>query len=227
MDLALGDLEVEPVERARAARSVLTRPETEMADMLHRDTRIRESSESCKVREVTDDVGPASSSASRPCSSRAASRACPRACSRRCSATDSGRLTAAELAELLQISPAAVSGAVRYLTQVEPDQPRARARLTARRLPPARRPLVRGDRPARAAAAALGARGARGRRRASAPTRPPAGGCATPPSSSRSSRPRCRAMLRALARYSAVSLNVPSGTLRKDGADVSIHGRAA
>ena len=31
---------------------------------------------------------------------------------------DSGRLTASELAELLQISPAAVSGAVRYLTQV-------------------------------------------------------------------------------------------------------------
>src|SRR5690349_19613035 len=31
--------------------------------------------------------------------------------------TDSGRLTAAELAETLQISPAAVSGAVRYLTQ--------------------------------------------------------------------------------------------------------------
>ena len=30
--------------------------------------------------------------------------------------TDSGRLTAAELAEMLQISPAAVSGAVRYLT---------------------------------------------------------------------------------------------------------------
>ena len=32
-------------------------------------------------------------------------------------ATDSGRLTAAELAERLQISPAAVSGAVRYLIQ--------------------------------------------------------------------------------------------------------------
>jgi DNA-binding transcriptional regulator GbsR (MarR family) len=32
--------------------------------------------------------------------------------------TDSGRLTAAELSELLQVSPAAVSGAVRYLTQV-------------------------------------------------------------------------------------------------------------
>ena len=32
--------------------------------------------------------------------------------------TDSGRLTAAELAEQLQISPAAVSGAVRYLSQV-------------------------------------------------------------------------------------------------------------
>ncbi len=30
--------------------------------------------------------------------------------------TDSGRLTAAELVDLLQISPAAVSGAVRYLT---------------------------------------------------------------------------------------------------------------
>ncbi len=33
-------------------------------------------------------------------------------------ATDSGRLTAAELAELLQVSPAAVSGAVRYLIQL-------------------------------------------------------------------------------------------------------------
>lgn len=33
-------------------------------------------------------------------------------------ATPKGRLTAAELAETLQISPAAVSGAVRYLTQV-------------------------------------------------------------------------------------------------------------
>ncbi|MEU5692221.1 MarR family transcriptional regulator [Actinosynnema sp. NPDC020468] len=33
-------------------------------------------------------------------------------------ATDSGTLTAAELADLLQVSPAAISGAVRYLTQV-------------------------------------------------------------------------------------------------------------
>jgi DNA-binding transcriptional regulator GbsR (MarR family) len=33
-------------------------------------------------------------------------------------ATDSGRLTAAELAERLRVSPAAISGAVRYLTQV-------------------------------------------------------------------------------------------------------------
>jgi DNA-binding transcriptional regulator GbsR (MarR family) len=33
-------------------------------------------------------------------------------------ATDAGRLTAAELSELLQVSPAAISGAVRYLTQV-------------------------------------------------------------------------------------------------------------
>ena len=34
-------------------------------------------------------------------------------------ATDSGRLTAAELAEALQASPAAISGAVQYLTGVE------------------------------------------------------------------------------------------------------------
>ncbi|MDA0162781.1 MarR family transcriptional regulator [Solirubrobacter ginsenosidimutans] len=33
-------------------------------------------------------------------------------------ATDSGRLTSVELAERLQVSPAAISGAVRYLTQV-------------------------------------------------------------------------------------------------------------
>jgi DNA-binding transcriptional regulator GbsR (MarR family) len=31
---------------------------------------------------------------------------------------DSGRLTATDMAELLQVSPAAISGAVRYLTQV-------------------------------------------------------------------------------------------------------------
>lgn len=34
-------------------------------------------------------------------------------------ATDSGCLTATELAELLQVSPAAISGAVRYLMQVD------------------------------------------------------------------------------------------------------------
>ncbi|MEV0677576.1 MarR family transcriptional regulator [Actinosynnema sp. NPDC050436] len=33
-------------------------------------------------------------------------------------ADDGGTMTAAELAELLQVSPAAISGAVRYLTQV-------------------------------------------------------------------------------------------------------------
>lgn len=33
--------------------------------------------------------------------------------------TDSGRLTAAELAEALQVSPAAISGAVRYLVQYD------------------------------------------------------------------------------------------------------------
>ncbi|QFZ21807.1 GbsR/MarR family transcriptional regulator [Saccharothrix syringae] len=34
-------------------------------------------------------------------------------------ATETGRLTAAELADLLRVSPAAISGAVRYLTQVQ------------------------------------------------------------------------------------------------------------
>jgi DNA-binding transcriptional regulator GbsR (MarR family) len=33
--------------------------------------------------------------------------------------TDSGRLTAAELADLLHVSPAAISGAVRYLAQLD------------------------------------------------------------------------------------------------------------
>ncbi|MCC9311954.1 MarR family transcriptional regulator [Kitasatospora sp. RB6PN24] len=51
-------------------------------------------------------------------------------------ATDSGRLTSAELAQLLEISPAAVSGAVRYLAQIhlvvrerEPGSRRDRYRL--------------------------------------------------------------------------------------------------
>jgi DNA-binding transcriptional regulator GbsR (MarR family) len=46
-------------------------------------------------------------------------------------ADDQGRLTAAELAELLRVSPAAISGAVRYLSQIgmvsrgrEPDERR-------------------------------------------------------------------------------------------------------
>ncbi|WP_081685859.1 GbsR/MarR family transcriptional regulator [Candidatus Solirubrobacter pratensis] len=34
-------------------------------------------------------------------------------------ASDAGRLTAAELSERLQVSPAAISGAVRYLMQVD------------------------------------------------------------------------------------------------------------
>jgi DNA-binding transcriptional regulator GbsR (MarR family) len=45
-------------------------------------------------------------------------------------ASDSGRQTAAELAERLQVSPAAVSGAVRYLLQVQ---------LIARERPPGSR----------------------------------------------------------------------------------------
>ena len=63
--------------------------------------------------------------------------------------TDSGRLTAAEIAESLQVSPAAVSGAVRYLTQFN--------LIRREREPGSRRDtyvvdndaLVRGDRQAR------------------------------------------------------------------------------
>ena len=80
-------------------------------------------------------------------------------------ATDSGRLTAAELAERLQISPAAVSGAVRYLiagpaSSTASASPARGATSTASH----ERPLVRGDRQPRAAADALGARDRRGRR---------------------------------------------------------------
>jgi DNA-binding transcriptional regulator GbsR (MarR family) len=50
-------------------------------------------------------------------------------------ATDSGRLTAAELAELLHVSPAAISGAVRYLTQVN--------MVTRERVPGSRREYYR------------------------------------------------------------------------------------
>ena len=46
-------------------------------------------------------------------------------------ASDAGQMTAAELAEALQASPAAVSGAVRYLTQTQPGRARARGRLPA------------------------------------------------------------------------------------------------
>ena len=47
-------------------------------------------------------------------------------------ASDSGRMTAAELAEALQASPAAVSGAVRYLIADRPDRA-ARARPARRK----------------------------------------------------------------------------------------------
>ena len=60
--------------------------------------------------------GPSSSRSSRPSWSRAGFRPCPRASSSRCSSVADGRLSSAELVEQLQISPAAVSGAVRYLT---------------------------------------------------------------------------------------------------------------
>ena len=50
-------------------------------------------------------------------------------------ATDSGRLTSAELAALLQVSPAAISGAVRYLTQV--------SLITREREPGSRRDVYR------------------------------------------------------------------------------------
>jgi DNA-binding transcriptional ArsR family regulator len=83
-------------------------------------------------------------------------------------ATDSGTLTAAELAERLQASPAAISGAVRYLVQVdlitrerEPGSRRDRYRVfddawyeaTVRR----ERLLLRWEESARDGVAALGA----------------------------------------------------------------------
>ncbi len=51
--------------------------------------------------------------------------------------TDSGRLTAGELADILRVSPAAVSGAVRYLTQVN--------LVTREREPGSRRDVFRVD----------------------------------------------------------------------------------
>ena len=82
-------------------------------------------------------------------------------------ATDAGALTAAELAERLQVSPAAISGAVRYLIQVDlitrerdPGSRRDRYRVfddawyeaTVRR----ERLLMRWEDSAREGAAALG-----------------------------------------------------------------------
>ena len=93
-------------------------------------------------------------------------------------ATDTGRLTAAELAEALQVSPAAVSGAVRYLTQTQPGR-------RATREPGSRRDVYRlGDDlwyeaiyPPRAAARAAGSARSRTASRPSAPTHPPARAC--------------------------------------------------
>ena len=81
-----------------------------------------------------------SSSGSRRAGRRRVPR-CPRARSRLL-ATDTGRMTAAELAEALQVSPAAVSGAVRYLTQTNLVE-RAREPGSARRLPLAMTPGTR------------------------------------------------------------------------------------
>ena len=57
---------------------------------------------------------------------------------------DAGYLSAAELAERLHISPAAVSGAVRYLIQVQLVRREREPRLAPRPLPDHRRRLVRG-----------------------------------------------------------------------------------
>ena len=50
-------------------------------------------------------------------------------------ATDSGRLTAAELAALLHVSPAAISGAVSYLVQVNLASREAEPGFSPRALP--------------------------------------------------------------------------------------------
>ena len=77
---------------------------------------------------------------------------------------DSGRATAAELSDALRVSPAAVSGAVRYLVQTSlisaSASPARAATSTA-----SRRRVVRGDLSPRGRARPLGARGARRRRR--------------------------------------------------------------
>jgi hypothetical protein len=60
--------------------------------------------------------------------------------------TDSGRLTAAELADQLHSSAGAISGAVRYPHPDAAGRPRARARLPQGTLPGPRRRLARGHR---------------------------------------------------------------------------------
>ena len=88
-------------------------------------------------------------------------------------AEDAGRLTARDLAERLSVSPAAVSGAVRYLTQAGMVSRGREPGARLRRLPAPRRRLVRALRLPRRDAAALGAGDGRGLRGARAATRPP------------------------------------------------------
>ena len=73
-------------------------------------------------------------------------------------AEDEGASTAARLAEVLQASPAAISGAVRYLSQVRLRRAARRAGGPARHLGAAQRRLVRS---ASTAARARSARWAR------------------------------------------------------------------
>ena len=88
-------------------------------------------------------------------------------------ADDDGRLTARELAERLSVSPAAVSGAVRYLAQAGMVERGREPGGRAGPLPAPRRPLVRDATPTAARCCAAGSRRWRRASRPSAPSRRP------------------------------------------------------
>ena len=124
VDLAGADGEVEPVEGAEPAEVLdqagdLDRVRSSRHPRYH-SSRICETSECCRVSRMSDADRPAprSSSSSPPPSSTPACPGCRRGCWRVLIADDEGASTAARLAEELQASPAAISGAVRYLSQV-------------------------------------------------------------------------------------------------------------
>ena len=194
--LALGDLQVQPVERADGPK-VLTRPAIEIADMLHSIHKFVNVVNRVKSREVTDGGA--------------------RFVERFAAVLDEGgvprmpaRVFAALLAHGLRPddrgrarrgAAGQPGGGLRRGALPDPGQPgraRARARLTARRLPRShddlwyeaivnREPLLD----------ALAAARSRTASRRSAPTRPRAAAGRDSASSSRSSSGRCRRCWRA------------------------------